>query len=611
MREKILCLLLCMFFISSFSFVGIADEPLSNTAPYSPKIAIVHGNFRHDPIILGENAQVKISCSDEENNPLYYRIDWRDGQISEWMGPFITGEWEYFNHSYTSTGEYYVRFIARDDPNGDGDLSDGLNSSWKTTTYFIKVYDGRPPKMPLLYGPSIGTVGEAYTFTVYLGDSLDRSLQLQWDWGDGEGPQGWDSGYRSNTTKKISHMFDQSGSYEVRVRSSERLGFSFNTGQPSPWSDSVFVVITEDSTPVPMDQLDIIVLDNEIIEQEEFSITVIAGGSYVKGASVDFDGYSALTDESGAASFTAPEVEGDTVFVLSAKKQDYLSTEESIIIHNTIEEIEPFGWIFGSVYSDDGKNILGVEVCASRIGVSSSDCALTQEQDGTIYYYLLLPPGTYSLQASKTGYVTKTISKILVGDREAIQADFILEETGTPADNQDSYIDDIIEEGLVGAEIRIGKQTGSTVKYYSYETISVDIDTPTDTSIELTISAEDNTSGKIFITSIENTVFSSSELELLFDGQEIQEISVDDLATLQDSENPVYAIYQAEGEDTIVYVYVPHFSTHTITISSIIKTVSIILLFTLYAAVCVIGAMGFIRAVYGSTFRFPGRRRKE
>ena len=67
---------------------------------------------------------------DFDNDTLYYLFDWGDGTESGWIGPYETNEEITKDHTWEKTGNYNVKVKAKDDPNGDGDLSDGLESVW-------------------------------------------------------------------------------------------------------------------------------------------------------------------------------------------------------------------------------------------------------------------------------------------------------------------------------------------------------------------------------------------------------------------------------------------------------------------------------------------------
>ncbi len=70
------------------------------------------------------------SAVDIDRDDLYYRFDWGDGTYSDWVGPYSSGDTVSVVHKWGKQGEYNVRAQVKDDPDGDGDLSDGLESAW-------------------------------------------------------------------------------------------------------------------------------------------------------------------------------------------------------------------------------------------------------------------------------------------------------------------------------------------------------------------------------------------------------------------------------------------------------------------------------------------------
>jgi len=70
------------------------------------------------------------STWDPDENELYYKWDWGDGTVSDWIGPYGPNETASASHEWSVEGEYSVKVKAKDDYNNDGDLSDGLESNW-------------------------------------------------------------------------------------------------------------------------------------------------------------------------------------------------------------------------------------------------------------------------------------------------------------------------------------------------------------------------------------------------------------------------------------------------------------------------------------------------
>jgi hypothetical protein len=86
---------------------------------------------------IGKKLSYISSTTDPDNNLVYYMWDWGDGTLPVWMGPFESGEIISANHSWNTMGIFEIKVKAIDDPNQDGDLSDGLESPWSFTLPLI------------------------------------------------------------------------------------------------------------------------------------------------------------------------------------------------------------------------------------------------------------------------------------------------------------------------------------------------------------------------------------------------------------------------------------------------------------------------------------------
>jgi hypothetical protein len=67
---------------------------------------------------------------DADNDSIYFMFDWGDKTNSGWVGPYNSGENVSLSHSWNKKGDYNVRVKAIDDPNNDGNLSDGYETDW-------------------------------------------------------------------------------------------------------------------------------------------------------------------------------------------------------------------------------------------------------------------------------------------------------------------------------------------------------------------------------------------------------------------------------------------------------------------------------------------------
>jgi hypothetical protein len=92
---------------------------------------------------------------DPDGDRIYYMFDWDDGTDSGWIGPYNSGDNVSASHIWSNRGTYQIKVKAKDDPNGDGDLSDGQESIWsqslpiimpKSKTVLGNIFE----KMPIL-----------------------------------------------------------------------------------------------------------------------------------------------------------------------------------------------------------------------------------------------------------------------------------------------------------------------------------------------------------------------------------------------------------------------------------------------------------------------------
>jgi hypothetical protein len=96
-----------------------------NTAPEKP--ATPNGPTT---IFAGRSYSYSSSTTDPDGDRVYYMWDWDDGTELEWIGPYDSGDNVSISHVWDVKGEFQVKVKAKDDPNGDGDLSDGEESVW-------------------------------------------------------------------------------------------------------------------------------------------------------------------------------------------------------------------------------------------------------------------------------------------------------------------------------------------------------------------------------------------------------------------------------------------------------------------------------------------------
>jgi hypothetical protein len=89
--------------IWSFSTIGEGNQP-----PSKPTIT---GSSEGRP---GETYPYIFVTTDPNNDVLYYYIEWGDGTVEEWIGPYYSGEEIEITHAWDEEGSYTIRVKAKD-----------------------------------------------------------------------------------------------------------------------------------------------------------------------------------------------------------------------------------------------------------------------------------------------------------------------------------------------------------------------------------------------------------------------------------------------------------------------------------------------------------------
>jgi outer membrane protein assembly factor BamB len=81
---------------------------LENSPPTPPTI---DGNAKGK---VGVEYNYSFLSTDADNNEIYYYINWGDGNIEQWIGPYYSAQQIILNHSWMQKGTYIVKVKAKD-----------------------------------------------------------------------------------------------------------------------------------------------------------------------------------------------------------------------------------------------------------------------------------------------------------------------------------------------------------------------------------------------------------------------------------------------------------------------------------------------------------------
>jgi hypothetical protein len=186
-----------------------------------------------------------------------------------------------------------------------------------------------------------------------------------------------------------------------------------------------------------------------------------------------------------------------------------------------------------------------------------------------------------------------------VEENSAIEINFQLQEEQVPStevtDSNIEFIEWAIDreasEGRIGGKIYTSPDADN-ITYYSDE-ITIELNSTKET-VSFTISAEDGTNGTIIVIYIgEGVLEDLDNINLTYDGEPIVEITdVSAFFGTQDPDPIWLRVLTLEG--LYVFVRIPEFSTHTITITSIVETITGITAISFYIIISFIATLMFI-----------------
>jgi hypothetical protein len=179
------------------------------------------------PVLTGPNYCVidvvyiyTFSTTDPDGDDVFYLVDWGDGTNSGWLGPYASGQTASAQKSWSLEGTFGVRVKAKD--------INGVVGPWSASLLVTVVVD-RPPVAPTITGPDQGKPGTSYLFTFTTTDP-DGDVVYYWiDWGDNT-TSGWIGPYISGATAAVNHQWNDKGTYTVKAKAKDVLGFESDWG---------------------------------------------------------------------------------------------------------------------------------------------------------------------------------------------------------------------------------------------------------------------------------------------------------------------------------------------------------------------------------------------
>ena len=164
-----------------------------------------------------------------DNWDIEYMFSWDDGDRTEWLGPFPSGQQVFANHSWDEAGSYSVKVQAKGPWDRESRWSESLE---------VLISQSAPEK-PILTGPSEGKTGVEYTFNVTTNDPDGDDVFYLFDWYT-EVDSEWQGPVSSGATYSATHVFNENGSYSIKVKAKDSYDAE------SDWSDPLVITMPKD-----------------------------------------------------------------------------------------------------------------------------------------------------------------------------------------------------------------------------------------------------------------------------------------------------------------------------------------------------------------------------
>jgi len=181
---------------------------------------------------VGVTCSFKVIASDPDFHRVSVRVDWNDGDTSDWTGMFQSGDTTTVSHVWSAANTYRISAQAKDER---GAIS--LWSNWHEVAIADTV--SLPPGSPRApAGPDSGYTDSVYQFSTLAGDPNGDRIQLQLDWGDGD-TSDWGGLVAESTLVTMSHAWLAAGEFSVRARARDEKGLV------SDWSAAHVLTISD------------------------------------------------------------------------------------------------------------------------------------------------------------------------------------------------------------------------------------------------------------------------------------------------------------------------------------------------------------------------------
>jgi len=175
------------------------------------------GNKQNPPEISGPNVgepgveyNFTFVTNDPENDSIWIRFNWSEGDIGDWTGPYESGEEVIVGFEWPENGTYRIGAQSKDIWG---------NSNWSYHTIRI---GNEAPDAPNIDGPTSGNPGTSYDYSFKAIDPDGDNVSYFIDWGDGDTE--WTTLSTSGTPLIVSHTWNIKDTYTITAYAQDEFG---------------------------------------------------------------------------------------------------------------------------------------------------------------------------------------------------------------------------------------------------------------------------------------------------------------------------------------------------------------------------------------------------
>jgi len=138
-----------------------------------------------------------------------------------------------WDNGKTTGGNYWSYYNGEDEDNdGIGDTAYIIPGNGNIDRYPL-INPQYPPDTPAKpSGATIGIIENYYTYKTSSSDTQFNSIQYGWDWNGDNQVDEWTDFYNPNQLCKITHVWNEEGTYNIKVKAMDNYGFQSNWSEP-------------------------------------------------------------------------------------------------------------------------------------------------------------------------------------------------------------------------------------------------------------------------------------------------------------------------------------------------------------------------------------------